>query len=187
MVRAVRWIPPLILAAGLLATGLSTAVMWRAAALRDHLTFVHATGIQLRTIEDQFRTYAALLRGGAGLFAAKGDGVTLSDFRAYVQRIELQSLYPGFLGIGFTPTLPAAERERFAARAEVLGVANFRERPPTVNPTISPVLFADPPTLTPALRSGFSAERDALDRGPHRRRTFQLGQFWVRCWICLDR
>ena len=32
----------------------------------------------------------------------------------------------------------------------------------------------DPPTLTPALRSGFSAERDALDRGPHRRRTVQF-------------
>ena len=37
----------------------------------------------------------------------------------------------------------------------------------------------DPPTLTPALRSGFSVERDALDRGPHRRRTIKkrLRQF----------
>lgn len=49
---AARWIPPAILATGLLATGLSTALTWQAAALRDRLTFEHATEIELRTVED---------------------------------------------------------------------------------------------------------------------------------------
>ena len=117
----------MILVAGLLVTALSTALTWRAAALRDRLTFEHATEIELRTVEDQFRTYTALLRGAAGLFAAKGDTVTLAEFRAYVGRIEFQGLYPGILGIGFTPTLPASGRDGFAARAAALGVENVHE------------------------------------------------------------
>jgi signal transduction histidine kinase/CheY-like chemotaxis protein len=162
--RAARWIPPSILAAGLLATGLSTAVIWRSAELRNRLTFQHATEIELRTIEDQFRTYTALLRGGAGLFAAKGDTVTLSDFRAYVLRINLQSLYPGFLGIGFTPFLPASERGRFAERAAALGVADLRVRPMTDNPAIGPVLFAEPPNPRNLAAIGYDVMSDPVRR-----------------------
>ena len=68
----------------------------------------------------QFATDTALLRGAAGLFAAQSDQVTLSEFRAYVRRIEFEPLYPGVLGIGFTATLPAAERAEFEARAAAL-------------------------------------------------------------------
>ncbi|WP_246154670.1 CHASE domain-containing protein [Methylobacterium oryzihabitans] len=132
--------------------------------MRDRLTFLHATEIELRTVEDQFRTYAALLRGGAGLFAANGDSVTLAEFRAYVGRIEFQSLYPGFLGIGFTPTMPASERERFAARAEALGVAGFHVRPPTDNPMISPVLFAEPPNPRNQAAIGYDVMSDPVRR-----------------------
>ncbi len=162
--RAWRWIPHAILAVGLLATGLGTAATWRAATTRDRLTFLHATEIELRSVEDQFRTYAALLRGGAGLFAAHGDAVTLAEFRAYVDRIEFQSLYPGFLGIGFTPTLPAAERERFAARAEALGVPSFRVHPSTDNPLISPVLFAEPPNPRNQAAIGYDVMSDPVRR-----------------------
>nr|WP_246731139.1 CHASE domain-containing protein [Methylobacterium sp. 2A] len=152
------------MAAGLLATAVGTALTWRAAHLRDRLTFEHATEIELRTVEDQFRTYTALLRGGAGLFAAQGDTVTLAEFRAYVRRIEFQSLYPGILGIGFTPTLPASERERFPARAEALGVANVRVRPPTDNPAISPVLFAEPPNPRNLAAIGYDVMSDPVRR-----------------------
>jgi len=142
----------------------STTLTWRSADLRDRLTFEHATEIELRTVEDQFRTYTALLRGGAGLFAANKDTVTLAEFRDYVRRIEFQDLYPGFLGIGFTPTLPAADRERFATRAEALGVDNFRVRPLTDNPMISPVLFAEPPNPRNQAAIGFDVMSDPVRR-----------------------
>jgi signal transduction histidine kinase len=143
---------------------LSTALLWRAAEVRESLTFLHATEIELRTIEDQFRTYTALLRGGAGLFAAEKDTVTLAAFRAYVQRIEFQSLYPGVLGIGFTPNMPASERERFAVRAGALGVPDFRVRPVTDNPTISPVLFAEPPNPRNQAAIGYDVMSDPVRR-----------------------
>lgn len=154
----------MILVAGLLVTALSTALTWRAAALRDRLTFEHATEIELRTVEDQFRTYTALLRGAAGLFAAKGDTVTLAEFRAYVGRIEFQGLYPGILGIGFTPTLPASGRDGFTARAAALGVENVHVRPPTDNPMISPVLFAEPPNPRNQAAIGFDVMSDPVRR-----------------------
>ncbi|KMO18420.1 histidine kinase [Methylobacterium platani JCM 14648] len=162
--RAWRWIPHSILAVCLLATALGTALIWRSAELRDRLTFLHATDIELRTVEDQFRTYTALLRGGAGLFAADGDTVTLAQFRAYVQRIEFQALYPGFLGIGFTPAVPASDRERFAAKAAALGVPDFRVRPPTDNPVLSPVLFAEPPNPRNQAAIGYDVMSDPVRR-----------------------
>ncbi|MFH6787146.1 MULTISPECIES: CHASE domain-containing protein [Methylobacterium] len=132
--------------------------------MRDRLTFLHATDIELRTVEDQFRTYTALLRGGAGLFAAHADTVTLAQFRAYVQRIEFQTLYPGFLGIGFTPAVPASERERFAERAQTLGVPGFRVRPPSDNPLLSPVLFAEPPNARNQAAIGYDVMSDPVRR-----------------------
>jgi signal transduction histidine kinase len=137
---------------------------WRAAHLRDRLTFAHATEIELSSVEDQFRTYTALLRGGAGLFAAKGDTVTLAEFRAYVRRIEFQGLYPGILGIGFTPTLPATAREQFVERAKALGVDNFGVRPSTDNSTISPVLFAEPPNPRNLAAIGYDVMSDPVRR-----------------------
>ncbi len=164
LAQATHWIPSLILLAGLLATGGSAAVLWQSSELRDRLTFHHATEIELRTIEGQFRTYTALLRGAAGLFAAQGETVTLSEFRSYVQRIEFQDRYPGVLGIGFTPNLPAAERDRFATRAEALGVPGFRVRPATDNPTISPVLFAEPANPRNQAAIGFDVMSDPVRR-----------------------
>ncbi|MGX7706141.1 CHASE domain-containing protein [Methylobacterium sp. Gmos1] len=138
--------------------------MWRAGSLRDRLAFLHATDIELRTVEDQFRTYTALLRGGAGLFAANRDTVTLAEFRAYVQRIEFQALYPGFLGIGFTPAIPASERERFAARAAALGVPDFRVRPQSDYPVLSPILFAEPPNPRNQAAIGYDVMSDPVRR-----------------------
>ncbi len=148
----------------MLATAVCTALTWRAAELRDRLTFTHATEIELRAIEEQFRTYTALLRGAAGLFAAEGESVTLAEFRAYVRRIEFQALYHGYLGIGFTPTLPASEKERFAARAAALGVENFQVRPATDNPAISPVLFAEPPNPRNQAAIGYDVMSDPVRR-----------------------
>ncbi|KMO44446.1 histidine kinase [Methylobacterium tarhaniae] len=149
---------------GLVATGLGTALIWRAAEMRDRLTFLHATDIELRSVEDQFRTYTALLRGGAGLFAANDDTVTLAQFRAYVQRIEFQTLYPGILGIGFTPAIQASERERFAAKAETLGVPGFRVRPSSDHPVLSPVLFAEPPNARNQAAIGYDVMSDPVRR-----------------------
>ena len=163
-IRATRWIPSLILFGGLLATGGSTIVLWQSTQLRDRLTFLHATDIELRTIEGQFLTYTALLRGGAGLFAARNDTVSLAEFRAYVERIEFQSRYPGVLGIGFTPNLPASERESFTVRAGALGVPNFRVRPTTGNATVSPVLFAEPPNPRNQAAIGYDVMSDPVRR-----------------------
>ncbi len=162
--KAARWVPGAILAFGLLATGVGTALTWRAAEMREHLTFVHATEIELRTVEDQFRTYAALLRGGAALFAANRDTVTLPEFRAYVERIDFRALYPGVLGIGFTPTVPNAERDLMPARAEALGVPGYRVRPASDYPFISPVLFAEPPNPRNQAAVGYDVMSDPVRR-----------------------
>ena len=159
-----RWLPLLILLGGLLATTASTVELRRSAQSRNRLTFLHATDIELRTIRDQFRIYTALLRGTAGLFAAQRDGVALAEFRAYVQRIELERLYPGMLGIGFTRTLPASEQPKLLAEVQRQGVTDFHVRPVTDGPTISPVIFAEPPNPRNQAAIGFDVMSDPVRR-----------------------
>jgi hypothetical protein len=53
-----RWIRPLVLVSGLLATRVSTAVLRQATELRDRPTCLHTTEIELCSIEDQCRLSA---------------------------------------------------------------------------------------------------------------------------------
>ena len=149
---------------GLLATGCSTTVLWRSKEEQARLKFLHATEIVLQTIEDRFSTYTALLRGAAALFAAENDSVSLTKFRSYMQRIDIQRRYPGILGVGFTPTVPASELEPLVARAHALGVADFKVHPVTDNPTISPVLFAEPANPRNQAAVGYDVMSDPIRR-----------------------
>jgi signal transduction histidine kinase/CheY-like chemotaxis protein len=139
-------------------------VLWKSADARNRLIFLHATDIRLRTIKDQFGTYTVLLRGAAGLFAAQRDRVTLSDFRAYVQRSDIRRLTPGVLAVGFTRTLPAAEQGQLLAEVQALGVSGFRVHPNTDDPTISPVIFAEPPNPRNLAAIGYDVMSDPVRR-----------------------
>ena len=160
----IRALPLLILIAGLIATTGSTFVLWKSADTRNRLIFLHATDIRLRTIKDQFSAYTVLLRGAAGLFAAKKDHVSLSDFRAYVERSNIKRLTPGILGIGFTRTLPAVEKGHLVAEVQALGVSEFRVHPSTDNPTISPVIFAEPLNPRNQAAIGYDVMSDPVRR-----------------------
>lgn len=156
--------PLLVLFGGLSATFSATTLLWKSAETRNRLIFLHATDIELRTIKDQFSTYTALLRGAAGLFAAQKDKVSLIEFRAYVQRIDFQRVYPGILGIGFTRTLPALEQDKLAGEVRALGVPNFHVHPTTDNTLISPVIFAEPPNPRNQAAIGYDVMSDPLRR-----------------------
>ena len=157
---AAAWLPLIILIGGLLATCSSVLVIWRAAEARDRQGFLHATDIELQAIRDQFSTYTTLLRGAAGLFAANNNVVSLRSFRTYVERIDLERRYPGFLGIGFTRTLAASDEEQLAAEMRAQGVADFKIHPTTNGPVVGPVLYAEPPNARNQAAIGYDVMSD---------------------------
>src|SRR5215217_6214538 len=93
-------LPYLILLLGFCFTVLVYYYFSKLSQEQDKINFDRST----QEIQDQIRlrieTSIALLRSGAGLFAAS-DNVTANEFRRFVEPIELEKNYPGVLGIGF--------------------------------------------------------------------------------------
>ena len=61
-------------------------------------------------IADRLRDYEAVLRGAQGLFNAS-DEVTWKEWRAYVQSLKLDQVYPGIQGIGFARRVSSPEKD----------------------------------------------------------------------------
>jgi PAS domain S-box-containing protein len=94
------WTPYLVLATGLLVTGLWAFHLQESAREKDRLRFQNLAHQTQTTIENRVETYVGLLRAGRGLFAATG-GVGQETFRTFIDRLELARRYPGVQGIGF--------------------------------------------------------------------------------------
>jgi PAS domain S-box-containing protein len=75
-------------------------------------------------IQDRIDRYVALLRGAAGLLAAQPD-LSAPQFRAFVDRLDINRNYPGIRGIGYAPVITADQRPALIASMKQQGLAQF--------------------------------------------------------------
>jgi CHASE1-domain containing sensor protein len=113
--------PYVILLAGLAATMALAGYAQRAGRAEQALRFERAADAVRYAIDSRIEAYIAMLRGGAGLFAASEE-VRPAEFRTYVERLELRAKYPGIQGIGFSRLVRERERADVAARASAAGM-----------------------------------------------------------------
>ncbi len=106
--------PFILLVASMALTMVAARYASRAADTQDRLRFENAAEAVKAAIAARLDAYTAMLRGGAGLFAASRQ-VTAREFRAYVRRLELSESYPGIQGIGFSRLVHPAEQASVAA------------------------------------------------------------------------
>ena len=94
-----------------------------------------------RAISFRMQTYVTALQQARGLFAAAD--VTRAQFHAYVQNMDLEAVYPGVAGIGFTPRVPAARRASLEASVRAEGFPDFHIWPAAPDDAF-PVWFLEP-------------------------------------------
>jgi len=108
-------------------------------------------------MEARMTAYVQVLRGGLGLFNASDD-VTLTDWRHYVDTLQLPDRYPGFKSLSFAAAVPAAELDAFVARvragplpdglADEAHIRAYTPRSPvaasSTPPMHSPILYVAP-------------------------------------------
>ena len=135
-------LPYVALVASLLATAATAWYVATRGAREDDLRFANAADSVVAAVTARIDAYAAMLLGGAGLFAAS-DEVTRGEFRAYVQRLEVQKRYPGIQGIGFSRIVGADQREEILASARRAHPA-FRFWPPSAADTFTAILYLEP-------------------------------------------
>ncbi|BAZ00127.1 multi-sensor hybrid histidine kinase [Tolypothrix tenuis PCC 7101] len=122
------WTSYVVLLGTLLLTAGATGLLEITAATQDKLRFQNAVTRTQDNIQSRLDTYITLLRAGSALFAAN-ENVSLAEFRAFVERLNLKERYPGIQGIGFSKRVSAKELPGLLNDMQKQGVKNFNLRP----------------------------------------------------------
>jgi len=100
-------------------------------------------------IEKRLRSYVGVTYGLRALFAAN-ESVTRAQFNGYVQSLNLQQNYPGFVLLNYARHLKAEERTRFVeevrrdASVSPQGYPKFAIRPPGQRPEYHVLVYLEP-------------------------------------------
>jgi signal transduction histidine kinase/predicted PurR-regulated permease PerM len=169
--RPLRWTPRLVLGFGLVVTALLTSHFRTLARMSDELRFRSEIFEVEAAIQARLQSQVALLRGVAGLFASR-DRVRHGEFRAYVERLDLHTHYPGVQGLGFLEVFPRERLGEVAANSVADGAGPLALWPETSDSELSYVKFIEPMgrrnqaalgfdmSSEPARRAGMDAARD---------------------------
>lgn len=159
-------LPALIVAAGLIMTGAGGYQIEHGRMARERLRFDGVVDQANDAVAGRLETYMAVLRAGAGLFAASKD-VSLTEFRAFANRVELTHRYPGIQGIGYSVRVLPGEEDALVARMHTEGVTDFKLQNPDGG--VHVIVFLEPADLRNAVAMGFNmyrfpVRREAMDR-----------------------
>src|SRR5882724_13284025 len=94
------------------------------------------------SIGSRMAAYEQVLRGGVGLIDAS-QSVEREEWHAYVQALRVADNYPGILGIGFGPLIPAGDRDAFIQRMRADGLADYRIWPDGERSEYAPVMYLE--------------------------------------------
>lgn len=135
--------PFLLLALSLLFTCSVSYYLSSVNRVKNAARFANITLATDAAIRDSFNTYKALLRGGAGLFAAS-DAVTREEFATYFSRLRASEFYPGLVGFGFAKRTRPEQRQALVEEIRRMGQTNFNIWPPSTNAESFPIIFIEP-------------------------------------------
>ena len=94
-------------------------------------------------IRDRMVQHEQILLGGAGLFDAS-DAVSRSEWRTYVERLQLGRNYPGIQGVGFSQAIRPAGLLAHIAGVRAEGYREYRVRPAGERPLYTSIIYLEP-------------------------------------------
>lgn len=136
--------PWIVLAVSLLLTAAATLAVADSTRARDRERFTNAVQSTRGRIDARLETYAALLRGGAGLFAASDVPIKRADFHEYTARLNIQERYPGIQGIGFSQHFRPGDQDSLVAAMRAQGFQDFHVWPEVSGAERHTILYLEP-------------------------------------------
>lgn len=161
-------IPWWVLALALTISGFAWFMAERQAEERIQREFdIQVTEIE-SALRDRMQVYQQILRAADSLFAAS-DGIDRTQWRIFVDHLELEANYPGVLGLGFTQVLPAAARRAHERQIRAEGVPDYRTWPRRDTAEFSAIVFLEPLTWRNQRAIGFDMMSDPIRRAAMQR------------------
>lgn len=149
VLRLLRQAPPwfsstLVFACGLAITGTAWLYSMEAGKAAATARFEGMVDQIAGNIQRRVLSHEQILRGGAALFNVNGF-VSRDQWRAYVGALKIDETYPGLLGVGYAPRVPAGEKGQHIAAVRGEGYAEYTIRPDTPpREDYFPVLYLEP-------------------------------------------
>ena len=136
------WLPWAILAWALIGNALATWAVHQAVTSEERARLAETATAEQRRIEQRLQLYGTVLRGAAAHLQA--DETDDPDrFRAYVARLRLRELHPGFQALGFSAYVAHSEQAAFEARWRER-VPQFHVWPPSSGSHFTSIVMIEP-------------------------------------------
>jgi len=161
--RTTVFFPWAVLAGSLLLTLATVVSVERASHAHRQGRFDSVVQTTVERIDARMNTYAALLQGAAGLFAANPP-VSRAAFHEYVEHLLLARHYPGTLGVGYSPRVQPGQREALVSQARAEGLAGFRIWPEAEREPLFTILYLEPANTRNRAAMGFNMFSEAVRR-----------------------
>ena len=137
------WVAWCILCAGLLATFFVSLHVKQSLDADEADQFALISDKVAVKVRDRLDAYALILRGAAGLFAAR-DSVDREAWRAYVETLRAHQSVPGVQGIGFSKVIAPDQLPRHVAAVRAEGFPSYEVRPPGVRDLYTAIVYLEP-------------------------------------------
>jgi len=175
--RLFRFLPWFVLAIFLLVT----LQLWKNAQSESELALQTEFNFYVldasRRIEQSMQSYAQMLHGVQGLFAASVS-VERSEFHAYVNALNLGKNYPGIQALGFSLPIPKNKRKSHIASVRRQGFPAYTIHPEGERDIYTSIIYIEPFSGRNLLALGYDNYTD-----PVRRSTMERVRDTGQCMI----
>jgi len=137
---ATAWI---ILAISLLITLIAWKISDNYAEQRAKERFEFQIEEAQNAILKRFINYEQVLRGGLGLFKSSSH-VNREEWKSYVSILDIDTFFPGTLGVGYSVWLPAEQLNNHISTIRQLGFTDFEVRPKGQREYYSSIIYLEP-------------------------------------------
>ena len=126
---SVSWVPACVLLSGWALSGWIFGALQENGLEFDRLRMERLVDEAGSAIERRMATYIDALHGGVSLYAASEGPVTLTEWRAYAESLDVVDRYPGINGIGVISPVAGDELAAFTAQVRGEGQVGFSPHP----------------------------------------------------------
>ena len=123
--------------------------------------FAQAADQMALSIQRRLSSFELALRGVKG-FVENSDVVMRSEYRSYVQALQLNDTRPGLQALGVATLVRPEERDRHVAEMRKRGSANYRIHPDGERAAYSPLTLIEPDTEKNASAIGFDVSSNPM-------------------------
>ncbi len=136
--------PSTVVAVGLAASILVTVQVVRMSTAKDQERFERTIAQTQDSIEARLETYVAMLRAGAGFFAAEDRPIDRAQFHRFAESLDLATRYPGIQGIGFSARLHVHSTAEAEQELASYGVPELSVTPAGTRDEIHAIVHLEP-------------------------------------------